>query len=237
MSLAALAQRLNSGPVPPVPSANMPEGTENRSSNQHGSPGSLGSPEKTIRVDVSGDEPRRSWLVTTPEGEVFSLSRTPPATLAEIQADYPGAAIEPESEPAAGAALHPEDMTLAYAYLRHVGEDDLGIGQEWIDGLARDPERLRQMYAEAVLLGIATFDPAPETTPETPATGAVCARCAAFEPSPINPEGGMGRCLAASPASRRPGACWPWPDAEIRCEQFEPKPAAPQATTIERPTA
>ncbi len=168
--------------------------------------------------------PPARWLVTTPVGEVFSLSRTPPATLAEIEADYSGAVIEPEPEPAAGAVLHPDDMTLAHAYLRHVGETDTRAGQEWIDGLAADPERLRQMYAEAVRLGIATFDPAPENPIEAPATGAVCARCAAFEPSRINPSGGMGRCLTDAPASRKAGSLWPWPDAEIRCEQFNPNP-------------
>ncbi|RKT46810.1 hypothetical protein [Thiocapsa rosea] len=169
--------------------------------------------------------PPRAWLVTTPEGEVFSLSRTPPATLAEIRADYPGALVEPE--PAPGAALRPDDMALAYALLRQWGETDTGIGQEWIDGLAAKPERLKQIYAEAVRLGIATYDPAPEAiataTVATSATGAVCARCGHWAPSPINPEGGMGQCLTASPTSRRPGACWPWPDADVRCEHFEPK--------------
>ncbi len=231
MSLAALAQRLNSGPVPPVPSVNMPEGTENRLSNQHGSPGSPGSPEKTTRVEVSGEEPLRLWLATLPNGERFSVSCTPPATLADLQGRFPGATIEPEPEPAAGAALHPADQSIAYALLRHWNETDMEVGEQWIAGLARDPERLRQMYAEAVRLGIATLDPPPEQPIETRATGAVCARCDAFEPSPVNPEGGMGRCLTDAPASRKAGSLWPWADAEIRCNCFEPKPAAPETTT------
>lgn len=177
----------------------------------------------------------RSWLVTTPEGEVFSLSRTPPATLAEIEADYPGALIEPEPEQAPGASLHPDDIALAFALLRHWGETDTAIGQEWIDGLARDPERRRQMYTHAVRLGIATYDPEPETiataTVATSATGAVCARCGHWAPSPINPTGGLGRCRANAPASRKAGACWPWPDADVRCREFEPTPSALEAET------
>ncbi len=176
--------------------------------------------------------PPRTWLVTPAAGDPFSLSRTPRGTLAEIEADYPGALVEPEPEPPIGPALHPDDLGLAHAYLRHIGETDLATGQEWIDGLARDPERLRQMYAEAVRLGIATFDPAPEQPVEVRPHGAVCARCAAFEPSPINPKGGMGRCLTDAPASRKAGSLWPWPDAEVRCGQF-----APETTTTSQPTA
>ncbi len=172
--------------------------------------------------------PPRTWLVTPLSGDPFSLSRTPRGTLAEIEADYPGALVEPEPEPPIGPALHPDDVSIAYAFLEHVGETDIGAGQEWLDGL-RNPVMLRQMYDAAIEAGIATRDPLPEQ-PEAPATVAVCARCAAFEPSPINPEGGMGRCREDAPASRKAGSLWPWPDAEVRCGQFAPE------TTTKRPT-
>jgi hypothetical protein len=42
---------------------------------------------------------RRLWLVTSPGGERFSASCTPPATLLELSGWYPGAIIEPEDEP------------------------------------------------------------------------------------------------------------------------------------------
>lgn len=42
---------------------------------------------------------RRLWLVTSPGGERFSASCTPPATLLELSGWYPGAIIEPEYEP------------------------------------------------------------------------------------------------------------------------------------------
>ncbi|WP_296695405.1 hypothetical protein [Thiocapsa sp. UBA6158] len=190
---------------------------------------------------ASGPAHHHRWLVTTPTGEVFSLSRTPPATLAEIAADYPGAQVEPEPELPPGPALHPDDMALAFALLRHWGETDTAIGQEWIDGLARDPERRRQMYAEAVRLGLATFDPEPEAiataTVAAPATGAVCARCGQWSPNPTNPTGGLGRCLTDAPASRKAGACWPWPDADVRCREFDPVASVPEAAThTARPT-
>jgi hypothetical protein len=37
---------------------------------------------------------RRRWLVQYPDGAAFSVTCYPPATLAEIQADHPGASIE-----------------------------------------------------------------------------------------------------------------------------------------------
>ncbi|MBK1724696.1 hypothetical protein, partial [Thiocystis violacea] len=39
----------------------------------------------------------RLWTITRPEGSRVSVSRTPPSTLAELQAEYPGARIEPEA--------------------------------------------------------------------------------------------------------------------------------------------
>lgn len=172
----------------------------------------------------------RLWLVTLPDGSVLSVSRTPPATLAEIQADYPGATIRPEPELAPGPALQADDMGLAFALLRHWNETDMDVGQEWLDGLARDPERLKQMYAEVVRLGIATYD-APEPVEDAAAT-AVCAACLHWTPNPTSPATGLGRCLTDAPASRRPGSLWPWlVDAEVRCREFAPKAAEPETST------
>ncbi len=47
------------------------------------------------------DPPRRLWLVTQPDGWRFSASCTPPATLLEMGAWYPGALVEPEDDPEA----------------------------------------------------------------------------------------------------------------------------------------
>lgn len=137
--------------------------------------------------------------------------------------DHPGTQVEP------GPELHPDDLAIAQAYLRHIGETDDSLIREYLDGLARDHGRLRLLYAEAVRIGIATYDPEPEAI-ATPATGAVCARCRHWTPNPINPTGGLGRCRANAPASRRAGSCWPWPDADVRC-QFEPTPSALEAET------
>ncbi|MBK1721948.1 hypothetical protein [Thiocystis violacea] len=40
---------------------------------------------------------RSRWLITLLDGTRWSISRTPPSTLAELQAEYPGARIEPEA--------------------------------------------------------------------------------------------------------------------------------------------
>jgi hypothetical protein len=167
------------------------------------------------------------YLVTQPSGEQFTLSRNPSATLAEIQADYPGARIEPMPDPPPAPSLSAENLQLAYAVLRAWQETDTATGLEWIDGLARDPERLAQMHEQALAFGVARWEDAPTpasalTAPaEPPRQMAVCARCGHFEPDAINPKGGKGRCLTAAPKSRQPGACWPWPDAEISCREFE----------------
>ena len=167
------------------------------------------------------------YLVTQPSGEQFSLARNPPATLAEIERDYPGCRIEPMPDLPPAAALEGENLKIAYAYLRHIGEDDLATGEQWLDGLARDPVLLEQMLDEALRLGLAVPAPAPTPTPaqpEIPRQMAVCARCRHFEPDPINPSGGFGKCLISAPASHKAGSCWPWPDAELHCRQFEAKP-------------
>ncbi len=60
--------------------------------------------ELTALLAPATNDARRLWLITRPDGSQFSLSRTPPGTLAEIQRDYPGARIEPEPDPAPGPA-------------------------------------------------------------------------------------------------------------------------------------
>ncbi|WP_295401181.1 hypothetical protein [uncultured Thiocystis sp.] len=164
---------------------------------------------------------RRAFLVTQPDGTVLSVTRCPPATLAEIQADYPGCAVNPELDRPPAPALSGEPLKIAQALLRHWGEDDPVTVAEYLDGLARSPERLEQAMNEALRLGlaVAVADP-PRPSPASPSK-AVCARCQHFERDTINPTGGLGGCLIAAPASRQPGSCWPWPHAEIRCTRFE----------------
>lgn len=44
------------------------------------------------------DSPRHRWLIWHRDGSVASHSFSPPATLAEVESWYPGAAAEPEPE-------------------------------------------------------------------------------------------------------------------------------------------
>jgi hypothetical protein len=187
----------------------------------------------TLLLAANDPEPAKTsrlYLVTQLDGAQFSLSRHPPATLAEIERDYPGARIEPMPDLPPAAALEGENLKIAYSLLRAWGEDDQATGEQWLDGLARDPAMLEQMHEQAVALGLARWEdvptpaPAPSAQPETPRPTAICARCRHFERDPINPSGGFGKCLISAPASRKAGSCWPWPDAELHCRQFEAKP-------------
>jgi len=62
------------------------------------------------------------------------------------------AAVEPQQAPACTAAasqdaphpLAPEALRIAVAYLDHLGESDPITRAEYLDGLARDPERYAQ---------------------------------------------------------------------------------------------
>ena len=54
---------------------------------------------------------------------------------------------------------------------------------------------------------------------------AVCCQCRYWTPDTINPKGGLGRCQAQAPASRRAGSLWPHSDA-IVCRVFDLRPAA-----------
>lgn len=223
MSIAALTQRLRGGHVPSVPPAKTPEGTENGLANQCGSPYSPCSPEKTIRVEVAGEEPRRLWLVTLPRGERFSLSCTPPATLADLRGRYPGALVEPEPErKPEGGSLDPLSAAIVGAWLDAIGETDPTIRAEILDRAAAEPEALALYLRLALAAGVATDAP-PTDAPTEPAPGASCGRSRHFQPDPINPPGGLGRCLSNAPASRDPGSCWP--RGEIRCGAYEAAPA------------
>ena len=51
--------------------------------------------------------PQRLWLIRHPDGSVVSHAFSPPATRAEVEAWYPGAKTEPESEAIAGPVTAP----------------------------------------------------------------------------------------------------------------------------------
>lgn len=121
LSAAALADILaevTDGPVTAVTAGNQPLVTENRLTNQEGYRGYRGYREKEtgqgenpvtdgIR-ESDPDTPRRRWIITMPDGQVFDSTFTPPATAAEMAGWYPTADIRPEPEevePAAAPAL------------------------------------------------------------------------------------------------------------------------------------
>lgn len=98
------------------------------------------------------------FVVIRADGAVLSVSRCPPCSLADVQADYPDGVCTVERVPETAVALAPADLALARAVLHAWGEDDPVTMQEWMDGLSRDPARLRQMHAQAVALGLAGRD-------------------------------------------------------------------------------
>jgi hypothetical protein len=103
----------------------------------------------------------RRWLVTAADGVVMSITRSPPATLAEMKRDHAGAEIRPEPELAPVRPLDPEALAIVSAWLDAIGESDPTTRAEYIEGCARDPERLVQTFRAAVDLGIAKWEPAP----------------------------------------------------------------------------
>jgi hypothetical protein len=110
---------------------------------------------------AANDDPstvHRRWLVTTADGLVMSITRSPLATLAEMQRDHPGAEIRPDPEPAPIRPLDPESLSIIGAWLDAIGETDPTTRAEYIDGLTRDPERLAQTFLAAVAAGVATWD-------------------------------------------------------------------------------
>lgn len=181
-----------------------------------------------LTTTAANDAPDRhhTWLVTLPTGERFSAMYAPPKTAAELLALYPGAQVEREPDPAPAPPLSPGALEVVYAYLRHIGETDLEAGTEFIDGLARDPEKLAALYADVVAMGLADW-PTAETEPDTDTDSgieatakAVCARCGHWRPNPVNAAGGLGRCTIAAPASKRVGSLWPG-DGVIHCAQYQ----------------
>ena len=107
--------------------------------------------------DPTLDRHRRFSVIQT-DGAVLSVSRCPPCPLAEVQADYPDAVCTVERVPETAVALAPADLALAQAVLKAWDEDDPVTTEEWMDGLAREPARLRQMRAQAVALGLISRD-------------------------------------------------------------------------------
>jgi hypothetical protein len=100
----------------------------------------------------------RRFTVIRADGAVLSVSRCPPCPLADVQADYPEGVCSVERVPETAVALAPADLALAQAVLHAWGEDDPVMIAEWMDGLVRDPGRLRQMRVQAVALGLASRD-------------------------------------------------------------------------------
>jgi hypothetical protein len=130
-------------------------------------------------------EVHRLFAVIDPDGQRFSLSRNPPCTLAEIREDYPGCEIAPELGAPPAPPLDGDDLAVAYALLRAWDEDDTATGLEWLEGLARDPERLAGMRAMADELGLV---PRKESA-ITADTRRTCRQCRNLARN--------GRCMAA----------------------------------------
>lgn len=106
----------------------------------------------------------RLWLITRPDGSKISLSRNPPATLADIERDYSGCRVEPESEPAPGPALSPDVLALANAWLDSIEEDDEQGRAEYLEGLALNPGGIDWLSAECLRLGLARHEAPAESS-------------------------------------------------------------------------
>ncbi|NVZ11735.1 hypothetical protein HW932_21030 [Allochromatium humboldtianum] len=108
------------------------------------------------------------------------------------------------------------------AYLDCIGETDPVCIREFLEVLEGDLEQRRFFFAEAVALGLAIWETGQESVLEVEAPGqpkVACARCVHWIPNKLNPEGGLGRCLAEAPASKRIGSLWPGAD-DVRCERY-----------------
>ena len=99
----------------------------------------------------------RLWRVRYPDGRELSVSRSPPATVAEMRADYPGADVALEPDRDADRPLSRDAMAIANAYLDHIGETDSDLRREYLTELARDPDRLAQCFRAAVDAGLASW--------------------------------------------------------------------------------
>jgi hypothetical protein len=110
---------------------------------------------------AANDDPStvyRRWLVTAADGAVMSITRSPPATLAEMRRDHPGVEIRTDPDPPPGRPLDHESLAIIAAWLDHIGETDPTTRAEYLDGCIRDPERLRHAFEATVLAGVATWD-------------------------------------------------------------------------------
>lgn len=152
---------------------------------------------------------RRAWLAVLPSGAAVSITCTPPASRADVEALHPDAVIEPDDDPAPGR-LNPRDTAMIGAWLDAVGEADAVIRQEILMRAAADPETRDACLVAAVACGAAMRD-APETT-EARADDAyvACIHCRHFRPNPRTPEAGFGRCRIEAPASLTTPTLWPY---------------------------
>ncbi|HSO84283.1 hypothetical protein [Thiocapsa sp.] len=105
--------------------------------------------------------------MTRPNGERFSLSCTPPATLADLNERYPGARIEPEPEPQGGEP-DPQDAAIIGAWLDAIGETDPATRAEILSRAAVNPDARATYFRAAVAAGAATWEPPEPIAPGAP---------------------------------------------------------------------
>lgn len=222
MSMAALAQRLKSAPVPCDPAQGNHQGTGQTRATADFSPGSPGSPGNNNKATQPPGGTARFWLVTTASGDALTVSYCPPVALAKVQADYPGASIEPAPAPEPGGELDPGDTALVAAWLDAIGETDTETRAQYLATCASDPRALAWTLAELATTAPEVDAPALPQAPPTAPPEVACCYCRHFHRDAINPRGGLGRCAVDSPASHRNPALWPWPAAIHPCRDFRP---------------
>lgn len=228
MSIAALAERLRSEPVPPVPCPKLHEGTDNRLLNQSGTPSSPSSPEKKIEAektdDVTAREPAQD---SGKETLIVCESQCRPIDLTD--SEVTGNHEKPRHCWIRWLLTLPDGEKLS---IRCTPLDTLADLQERYPDARIEPEGSELDPHDAAIIGawlgaIGETDPTIRTEiltraavePQAIAPGASCGRCRHFERDRINPPGGLGRCRCDAPASHRPGSLWP--RGEIQCGRFE----------------
>lgn len=203
MSIAALAQRLKSGPVPCVPPREPLEGTGKTLCNQYGSLRSFCSPENNKEARESRGEMAEKPNARRENGETLNGGLLKSQFLRE-----PGTA----------------DKAAVTAWLDAIGETDPAARAQYLAICARDPRALAWTLAELATMPASVPQvEAPATTraPPTATPEVACCTCQHFERDTINPRGGLGRCLVDSPSSRRNPALWPWSEAVHTCREWE----------------
>lgn len=159
--------------------------------------------------------PRRLWLVhdaDRPRGVSF----TPPVTLPEVQAAYPGAQVAPAPEPDPNPpVLPPETEAALVRWLDAIDETDVGIRAEFLLNCRRDPGGLSGILRLAADRGMVPAPPVPAPVP--PAV--TCGGCLHFQADEVGNGAGLGACRIGAPASRRPPALWP--NAPHLCSNHE----------------